>query len=67
MVNETEMLKLAEQEVVRLIEMFETDLDRLIMVGHKEGLNYWQLLDIFLRACVQLHLEASAEYQMKQN
>jgi len=26
-----------------LIELFETDLDRLIMVGHKQGLSYPQI------------------------
>ena len=26
-----------------LIELFETDLDRLIMVGHKQGLSYIQI------------------------
>ncbi len=54
-VEETEALEIAEAEVTRLIE-----------VCHKQGVNYWQILDIFLRATCDLHLKASVEYQSKQ-
>ena len=57
MINKTaeaELLRLAELEVAKLIE-----------VAHKQGLNYWQLMDIFLRASYDLHLKASVEYYMK--
>lgn len=52
--EESEQIKLAKFEFARLIE-----------VCHRQGINYWQLLDILLRDCVQLHREASAEYQAK--
>jgi len=52
--TEVENIKLAELEITHLIE-----------VCHRQGLNYWQILDIFLRATCILHLKSSAEYQLK--
>lgn len=48
-----------------LIEEAERQVEILIESYRKRGLNYWQLEDIFLRATCDLHLKASAEYQMK--
>ncbi len=48
-----------------VIELAESEVARLIAVMHRQGLNYWQILDIFLRAACDLHLKASAEYQIK--
>jgi hypothetical protein len=46
------------------IDLVESEVARLVDVAHKQGLNSWELLDIFLRACVTLHLQASAEYRI---
>ncbi len=46
-------------------ELADREVTRLIDVCHKQGLNYWQILDIFLRKVCDLHLMASAEYRMK--
>ena len=48
------------------IELAESEVARLIEVAHRQGLNYWQILDIFLRATCDLHLRASTEYQVKE-
>ena len=48
-----------------LIEDAEIDLGRLIMVFHKNGLNYWEILRMFLDYCPKLQLQAEAEYQSK--
>lgn len=48
------------------LSMAETQVARLIEVAHRQGLNYWQILDIFLRAVCDLHLKASAEYWVKE-
>jgi len=48
-----------------LLELLESELDFLVNKAHKSGLNYWQILDIFLRACVTLHLQATSEYRVK--
>lgn len=47
------------------IELFELDVDRLINVGHNQGLNYFQLLKVFLSHCVQLQMQAEMEYFAK--
>ena len=47
------------------IELFEVDIDRLINAGHKQGLNYFQLLKVFLSYCVQLQMQAEMEYFAK--
>ncbi len=46
------------------IELAESEVARLIEVARKQGLNSWELLDIFLRACVDLHIQASCEYRL---
>ncbi len=48
------------------IELAESEVATLIEVAHRQGLNYWEILDIFLRAVVDLHVKASAEYQLRQ-
>ena len=48
-----------------LIENAEIDLDRLILVFHKSGLNYWQILKVFLARCVTLQMQADIEYNLK--
>jgi len=53
--TDTEALKLAELEVERLIE-----------VCHKSGLNYWQILKILLNCCCQLQMKDDMEWRMKQ-
>ncbi len=50
--------------IVDQLELAESEVVRLIDVAHRQGLNYWQILDIFLRACVNLHLQASTEYML---
>lgn len=47
------------------IDLAESEVARLIEVALKQGLNSWELLDIFLRACVSLHLRASCDYRVK--
>ncbi len=47
------------------IDLAESEVARLIEVAKKQGLNSWELLDIFLRACVNLHIQASCEYRIK--
>ena len=47
------------------IELFEIDVDRLVNVGRKQGLNYWQILTVFLARCVSLQMQAEAEYRVK--
>ncbi len=47
------------------IDLAESEVARLIEVCKKQGLNSWELLNIFQRACVTLHLQASAEYRVK--
>jgi len=54
-IEEANALSLAETEVARLTEIM-----------HRQGLTYWQILDIFLRASVKAHCQASAEYRMKE-
>ena len=46
------------------LDLAESEVTRLIDVAHKQ-LNYWEILDIFLKACVTLHIQASAEYRME--
>lgn len=49
-----EQIELAESEVIRLID-----------VAKRQGLNSWDLEDIFLRATEVLHCQASVEYKVK--
>jgi len=48
-----------------VIELAEKDLDRLIMVGKKQGMNSWDWLDILLRKACVLHNQATVEYRIK--
>ena len=47
------------------IDLVEDEIAFLITKAHNSGLNSWELLDIFLRACVNLHLRATCEYYIK--
>ena len=47
------------------IELAETDIARVIEVARRQGLNSWELEDILLRFCVQLHIEATVEFRVK--
>ncbi len=47
------------------IDLAESQVATLIDVCHKQGLNYWEILNIFIRALCDLHLKASAEYRIK--
>ena len=47
------------------IEIAEIDVERLIRVLHK-NLNYWQILKIFLSACLKLQMLADTEFWVKQ-
>ncbi len=47
------------------IDLAESDVARLIEVAHRNGLTYWELEDIFLRATEILHCQAAAEYRIK--
>lgn len=48
-----------------LVEDAEIDLDRLIVVFHKNGLNYWEILRMFLDYCPKLLMQADCEYHLK--
>lgn len=50
---------------MRDIELAEQECERLIEVCHKQGLNYWEILRIFLIACQDLYLKAEVEYRLK--
>ena len=47
------------------IEQLEIDVDMLVNAGHKQGLNYWQILKVFLVRCVDLYIQAEAEHHVK--
>jgi hypothetical protein len=47
------------------IDLLETDVARLIQVAHK-SLNYWDIMDVFLKAVCDLHFKASVEYQVRE-
>jgi len=44
-----------------LIEMFEVDLDRLILVGHKQGMSYPMIFYAILHRLGGMVLQCSAE------
>uniref|UniRef100_A0A6M3JLT8 Uncharacterized protein n=1 Tax=viral metagenome TaxID=1070528 RepID=A0A6M3JLT8_9ZZZZ len=48
-----------------LIELAETQLEQFILVAHKSGLNYWQILKLLLAHCVTLQMQADVEFYMK--
>ena len=48
-----------------LIEDAEIELNRLLAVFHKWGLNYWQILRILLTTAPLVQLQAEAEYRSK--
>lgn len=52
-------------ENAETIELFESELDRLIMVGHKQGLNYWEILKICLCRCSSLAMQSEVELYQK--
>ena len=39
------------------IELAEMELDRLLLLMHKQGLTYWAILYIMLNRCVTLMLQ----------
>uniref|UniRef100_A0A6M3KV12 Uncharacterized protein n=1 Tax=viral metagenome TaxID=1070528 RepID=A0A6M3KV12_9ZZZZ len=47
------------------IEQLEIDVDMLVNAGHKQGLNYRQILRVFLVKCMDLQIQAEAEHYMK--
>lgn len=47
------------------VECFEFELDGIINRGHRSGLNYWQILRMFLSHCVSLQMQADVEYYLK--
>jgi len=48
-----------------LIELLETEVDFLISKAHKSGLNFWQILRVFLLRCEGLMIQSEAEYYQK--
>lgn len=50
-----------------LLENAEFDLHILIETTHSRGLNYWQILRLFLKAVDALVMKADCEWWMKQN
>jgi len=48
------------------LEEFELKLNDLIHEAHKSGVNYWEVLRIFLNICQHLQMQADAEYYAKQ-
>mgnify|MGYP001616408841 FL=1 len=48
-----------------LVELAEVDLARLIERLHKSGINYWQILKICLKACLNLQMMADTEWWVK--
>ncbi len=51
MPDNVEALKIAEVAVAHLVE-----------VAHRQGVNYWEILRIFLKACLTLQMLADVEY-----
>lgn len=49
-----------------LMEMFEKDIDRLILVGHKQGLSYPRILYCMLHRLEELVLQCSTEQWIEQ-
>ena len=49
-----------------LIEMFEIDLDRLILVGHKQGMSYPMIFYAILHRLGGMVLQCSAEQWLGQ-
>lgn len=48
-----------------LIETAETELDRLISIMHNSGLNYWEILKLFVMKSETLLMMSQAEYCQK--
>jgi len=48
-----------------LIELLEDELDLIVNKAHKSGLNFWQILRVFLEHCCRLQLQAEAEFWKK--
>jgi len=57
------MINVIEQ--AKLMELFEIDFDRLILVGHKQGLSYPQLFYCILHRLEAMILQCSAEEWLK--
>lgn len=57
--------KLDNYEDSNTIELAEIEVARLVDVFHKQGLNYWEILRIFLSTCLTLQMLADTEYWMK--
>lgn len=47
------------------IDLAESEICRLIEVAKQQGLNSWEILGIFLKACDSLYLAAECEYRVK--
>ena len=47
------------------IDLAEAEVARLVDVAHKQGLNYWEIQGIFIKACANLYIQASCEYHIK--
>lgn len=52
-------------EQAKRMEKFESELDELIDRTHSSGINYWDMLKVFLIACQRLQMQADAEYHAK--
>ena len=55
----------AVKSAADIIEDAEIELDRIVMVFHHSGLNYFQILKMFLVRCVSLMTQSEAEYFIK--
>ena len=50
---------------IELIELAESEIEFLIEKAHRSGLNYWQILKIFLVKVETLVMRADEEYWLK--
>ncbi len=48
-----------------MTELAKTEVNRLVQVLHKQGLNYWQILGIFLVMVQNLYLQAGLDKSPK--
>jgi len=49
-----------------LIEMFQLDLDRLILVAHKQGMSYPLIFHAILERLAEMVIQCQAEQWLKQ-
>ena len=48
------------------VKMLEDEVGLLIMKSHHSGMNYWQILNVFMKCCLELMVQSEVEYHVKQ-